>query len=107
VLPGGTATRAKVPGYRVAGKTGTVRKAGKNGYNNKDYQSLFVGMAPVSRPRLVVAVVVDEPRGKDYYGGLVAAPVASEIMGSALRLLDVAPDDAETLDRYVALEGRP
>lgn len=107
VQPGGTATRAQVSGYRVAGKTGTVRKAGPNGYNTRDYQSLFVGMAPASRPRLVVAVMVDEPRGKDYYGGLVAAPVASEILTNALRLLDVAPDDVETLDRYVALRGRP
>jgi len=107
VQAGGTATRAQVPGYRVAGKTGTVRKAGPNGYNSKNYQSLFVGMAPASRPRLVVAVVVDEPRGKDYYGGLVAAPVVGEIMTNALRLLDVAPDDVETLDRYVALWGRP
>ena len=107
VQPGGTATRARVPGFRVAGKTGTVRKAGAHGYNTRDYQSLFVGMAPASRPRLVVAVIVDEPRGKDYYGGLVAAPVVSEIMTNALRLLDVAPDDVDARDRYVALRGRP
>ena len=107
VMPGGTATRARVSGYRVAGKTGTVRKAGPHGYNTGKYQALFVGMAPVSRPRLVVAVMVDEPRGKEYYGGLVAAPVVGEIMTNALRLLDVAPDDADTLDRYIALEGKP
>lgn len=107
VLDGGTATRARVAGYRVAGKTGTVRKAGPNGYSTRRYQGLFVAMAPVSQPRLVVAAIVDEPRGKDYYGGLVAAPAVGEILGGALRLLDVAPDDVETLDRYVALWGRP
>ncbi len=107
VLPGGTATRARVPGYRVAGKTGTVRKAGPGGYDSKRYQSLFVGMAPLDKPRLVVAVMVDEPGGKDYYGGLVAAPAAAQMLTDALRLLDVAPDDVDTLDRYVALWGRP
>ena len=107
VQPGGTATRARVPGYRVAGKTGTVRKLVNGSYSTKAYRGLFVGMAPASRPRLVVAVIIDEPRGKDYYGGLVAAPVVSEIMTNALRLLDVAPDDVDTLDRYVALRGRP
>ena len=107
VLPGGTATRAQVPGYRVAGKTGTTRKIGPDGHYQADrHRALFVGMAPASRPRLVVAVVVDEPGGKVYYGGLVAAPVVGEILAKALRLLDVAPDDVETLDRYVAQGGR-
>lgn len=90
---GGTAPKARVRGYRVAGKTGTVRKLSANGeYSERRYRSLFVGMAPVTRPRLVLAVMIDEPRGKDYYGGLVAAPVFSKVMGEALRLLNVAPD---------------
>ncbi|WP_457667055.1 peptidoglycan D,D-transpeptidase FtsI family protein [Thiolapillus sp.] len=92
VEPGGTATKAAVAGYRVAGKTGTVKKAGKGGYTQRKYLSLFVGMAPASNPRLVIAVMINEPRGKEYYGGLVAAPVFSAIMDDALRLLNVAPD---------------
>jgi cell division protein FtsI (penicillin-binding protein 3) len=107
VLKGGTATRAQVAGYRVAGKTGTVRKAVRGGYSSKHYQGIFVGMAPISRPRLVVATIIDEPGGREYYGGLVAAPVVGEILSNALRLLDVAPDDVDTLDRYVALWGKP
>ena len=92
VAPGGTATRAAVAGYRVAGKTGTVKKLGKDGYTQRKYISLFVGMAPASDPRLVIAVMINEPRGKQYYGGLVAAPVFSAVMDDALRLLNVAPD---------------
>ncbi len=102
VAPGGTATRAAVAGYRVAGKTGTVKKAGKGGYTQRKYLSLFVGMAPASNPRLVVAVMINEPRGKQYYGGLVAAPVFSAVMDDALRLLNVAPD-ALAHDRTVRL----
>ena len=89
----GTAPRAAVPGFRVAGKTGTVKKLGPNGYEKKKYRSLFAGMAPASDPRLVLAIMVDEPRGKEYYGGAVAGPVFAEIMTQALRLLNVAPDD--------------
>ena len=89
----GTAPRAAVPGFRVAGKTGTVKKLGPNGYEDKKYRSLFAGMAPASDPRLVLAVMVDEPRGGEYYGGAVAGPVFSEIMTQALRLLNVVPDD--------------
>jgi cell division protein FtsI (penicillin-binding protein 3) len=92
VETGGTAHRAAVAGYRVAGKTGTVKKAGVGGYTKRQYLSFFVGMAPASDPRLVIAVMVNEPRGKDYYGGLVAAPVFSAVMDDALRLLNVAPD---------------
>ncbi len=88
----GTAWRARVPGYRVAGKTGTVRLAVPGGYAKDRYRALFVGMAPASDPRLVLAVVIDEPRGREYYGGQVAAPVFSRVMGLALRLLGVPPD---------------
>lgn len=100
VASGGTATQAAVAGYRVAGKTGTVKKAGVGGYTQKKYLSLFAGMAPASNPRLVIAVMVNEPRGKQYYGGLVAAPVFSAVMDDALRLLNVAPD---ALDRNQAV----
>ena len=91
----GTAPRAAIPGYGVAGKTGTVKKPGIKGYTEKKYRSLFAGMAPASNPRLVMVVVFDEPKGKEYYGGLVAGPVFSEVMGHALRLLNIAPDNRE------------
>lgn len=91
--PGGTAEKAALPGYRVAGKTGTVKKAGEGGYTERRYLSLFAGMAPATDPRLVAVVMINEPRGKHYYGGLVAAPVFSALMDDALRLLNVAPDD--------------
>jgi cell division protein FtsI (penicillin-binding protein 3) len=94
----GTAPQAAVSGYRVAGKTGTVKKLGKHGYEDKKYRSLFAGMAPASNPRLVTVVVFDEPRGKHYYGGLVAGPVFSEVMEHALRLLNVKPDSKEAVD---------
>jgi cell division protein FtsI (penicillin-binding protein 3) len=88
----GTAPKAAVAGYRVAGKTGTVRKAGPGGYSEKRYRSIFAGMAPADAPRLVMVVVIDEPRGDAYYGGQVAAPVFSRVMDDALRLLNVPPD---------------
>lgn len=91
VLPGGTAPKAQVSGYRVAGKTGTAHKIEDHVYVDK-YVSSFVGFAPVSNPRLVIAVMIDEPGGGQYYGGTVAAPVFSTIMGAALRLLGVPAD---------------
>ncbi|SEI40114.1 cell division protein FtsI (penicillin-binding protein 3) [Allopseudospirillum japonicum] len=93
---GGTGTRARIPGYRVAGKTGTTHKVGEEGYTD-DYRAIFAGIAPVSDPRLIAVVVVDSPAGQEYYGGLVAAPVFSRVVGSSLRLLNVPPDDPETL----------
>jgi cell division protein FtsI (penicillin-binding protein 3) len=90
--PGGTAPKAQVGGYRVAGKTGTAHKLEGRNYTNK-YVSSFVGFAPVSNPRLVVAVMIDEPSAGQYYGGAVAAPVFSSVTGAALRLLGV-PSDA-------------
>jgi len=92
VAPGGTALRAAIPSYRVAGKTGTVHKAVQGGYSPDHYQSLFVGMAPASQPQLVALVMIDEPTGKDYYGGLVAAPVFARVMQGALRTLQIPPD---------------
>ncbi|MEA3412745.1 MAG: penicillin-binding transpeptidase domain-containing protein [Pseudomonadota bacterium] len=94
VSPTGTAVRASVDGYRVAGKTGTIHKSTAGGYAKDRYVSAFVGMAPASRPRLVIVVVIDEPVRGGYYGGQVAAPVFSRIMSGALRLLNVNPDGA-------------
>ncbi|HSH48797.1 MAG TPA: penicillin-binding transpeptidase domain-containing protein [Halomonas sp.] len=104
VAPGTGAQRALVPGYSVAGKTGTVRKTGSGGYQEKAYRSLFVGIAPVSDPRIVAVVMIDHPKGDAYYGGAVAAPVFSRIAGSALRILDVPPD-RETGDTGSALQA--
>jgi len=104
----GTGKMASVPGYQVAGKTGTVKKVGANGYSDDKYVSLFVGMAPVDNPRLVMAVTVHEPRGDEYYGGLVAAPVFSNVMAGALRLLDIAPDEFPDKNvKFAMWEGRP
>lgn len=88
----GTAIKAAVPGYRIAGKTGTAHKAQNGGYAADQYMSTFVGMAPASRPRVVLAVVVDSPSNGQYYGGLVSAPVFSRIMAETLRLMNVEPD---------------
>ncbi|OIR18364.1 penicillin-binding protein 2 [mine drainage metagenome] len=92
VRPGGTAPLAQITGYRVAGKTGTAHKLEKGKYVDR-YVASFVGLAPASDPRLIVAVMVNEPGGRDYYGGQVAAPVFSSVMGATLRLLGV-PNDA-------------
>ena len=92
VQPGGTAPRARVMGYRVAGKTGTAHKLENGGYAAHKYISSFVGFAPVSDPRLVIAVMIDEPSTGQYYGGAVSAPVFSQVMQGALRSLGVPPD---------------
>jgi cell division protein FtsI (penicillin-binding protein 3) len=88
----GTGQRAAVPHYRVAGKTGTAKKAGVGGYIENRYTAVFAGLAPASAPRLVIIVVLDEPQGDAYYGGEIAAPVFARIASGALRLLNVAPD---------------
>jgi cell division protein FtsI (penicillin-binding protein 3) len=90
--PGGTAPRARIMGYRVAGKTGTAHKQANGAYLPDKYRSSFVGFAPASRPRLVIAVMIDEPSAGQHYGGAVAAPVFAEVMAGALRILGVAPD---------------
>jgi cell division protein FtsI (penicillin-binding protein 3) len=92
VAPGGTALRAQIIGYRVAGKTGTAHKLDGAGYAPNKYISAFVGFAPATAPRLIVAVMIDEPSAGQYYGGAVAAPVFSQIMSGALRLLGTSPD---------------
>ena len=91
VLPGGTAPKAQIPGYRVASKTGTAHKLEGGRYANK-FVSSFVGFAPASDPRLIVAVMIDEPSGGKHYGGDVAAPVFAAVMGNSLRTLGIAPD---------------
>ena len=93
VQPGGTAPRARIVGWRVGGKTGTAHKQENGGYAAHKYVSSFVGFAPLSDPRLVIAVMLDEPSAGQYYGGQVAAPVFSQVMQGALRLLG-APYDA-------------
>jgi cell division protein FtsI (penicillin-binding protein 3) len=90
--PGGTGSRAQTMGYSVGGKSGTARKQEGKGYADKKYRSFFVGLAPVESPRIVVAVMVDEPGNGQYYGGLVAAPVFSETVQQTLRILGVQPD---------------
>jgi cell division protein FtsI (penicillin-binding protein 3) len=104
----GTARRAAIAGYRVGGKTGTAKKATARGYAQGKYQSVFAGMAPISDPRFVMVVMVDEPRGESYYGGIVAAPSFATVMQAALRLYNVAPDDpqAELLLAGLKHEGR-
>jgi cell division protein FtsI (penicillin-binding protein 3) len=89
----GTGKSARVPGYRVAGKTGTARVAGKNGYKDKKYTSSFMGIAPVSKPRFAVVVIIHEPSHNGYYAAAVAAPLFSKVMSNALRLFNVPTDD--------------
>jgi cell division protein FtsI (penicillin-binding protein 3) len=88
----GTGRAAAVEGYRVGGKTGTARKQVGRSYAANKYRASFVGMAPMSDPRLIVAVMIDEPSGGSYYGGTVAGPVFSAIVGATLPLLGVPPD---------------
>jgi cell division protein FtsI (penicillin-binding protein 3) len=91
VQPGGTAPKAQIQGYRVAGKTGTAHKLEGGAYANK-YVSSFVGLAPASDPRLIVAVMIDEPTGGKHFGGDVAAPVFANVMAGSLRAMGIAPD---------------
>jgi cell division protein FtsI (penicillin-binding protein 3) len=102
---GGTGAKAAVPGYRVAGKTGTAWKAIPGGYSRDRYLSVFGGVVPATAPRLAVLVMVDEPQGSLYYGGDVAAPVFSAVSSGALRLMSVAPDDLAHVTPISAEEG--
>ncbi|CAG2130669.1 putative peptidoglycan D,D-transpeptidase PenA [Cupriavidus yeoncheonensis] len=90
--PGGTAPEAQVMGYRVGGKTGTAYKHEGRGYNRSKYRASFIGLAPMSNPRVIVAVSVDEPTAGSHYGGAVAGPVFAAITGGTLRALNVQPD---------------
>ena len=91
----GTGSQAKVANYSVAGKTGTVHKFSTGGYAEDRYLSIFTGMVPATDPRLVMVVMIDEPRNGEYFGGAVAAPVFSKVMAGAMRLLDIPPDSVE------------
>lgn len=93
VSSSGTGKRAAIRGYRVIGKTGTVRKSVRGGYSEDRYLSLFAGIAPAGKPRFAMVILIDEPRGADHYGGIVAAPVFSKVMDSAFRILNIPPDD--------------
>ncbi|MBB3197143.1 peptidoglycan D,D-transpeptidase FtsI family protein [Roseateles terrae] len=90
--PGGTAPQAMVPGYSVGGKSGTAHKQEGKGYASHKYRSWFVGIAPISKPRIIVAVMVDEPKNGQYFGGAVAGPVFSQVVAQTLRLLGEPPD---------------
>jgi cell division protein FtsI (penicillin-binding protein 3) len=90
--PGGTGPLAQTVGYSVGGKSGTARKQVGRGYASKQYRSWFTGMAPIDKPRIIVAVMIDEPSNGQYFGGIVAAPVFSEVVQQTLRMMNVAPD---------------
>jgi cell division protein FtsI (penicillin-binding protein 3) len=98
----GTGRRARVARYRIAGKTGTVHKITPEGYAKNRYMAVFAGLAPVDNPRLVMAVVVNDPNDGKYFGGQVAAPVFSNVMAGALRLLNIPPDGVEKTRQTVA-----
>ena len=106
VQPGGTATKAAISGYRVAGKTGTAHKLGPQGYEEDKYVGSFVGLVPASNPRLIMAVMIDEPGGKEYYGGTIAAPVFSAVMADTLRMLSI-PQDGPSANVVIPNESTP
>lgn len=101
---GGTATKARVPGYRVGGKTGTARVAAVGGYGS-DYIGSFAGIGPISNPRLACVVIINEPSGDYYYGGEVAAPVFSTVMAAAMQLMNLPPDGNDS--RITKVTGGP
>lgn len=92
VAKGGTGTRAQVPMYTVGGKTGTVHRVGKQGYEDSEYKAIFAGVAPAEQPVIAMVVVIDAPQGEEYYGGEVAAPVFARVVSETMRLLEVFPD---------------
>jgi len=107
VSDAGTARRANIVGYRVAGKTGTAWKASENGgYSTNKYMAVFGGVVPASHPRLAAVVVIDEPTGGAYYGGEVAAPVFATVMSGALRLLAVPPDDLQRMPATTLVQAQ-
>ncbi|MDX5408168.1 MAG: peptidoglycan glycosyltransferase FtsI [Chromatiaceae bacterium] len=105
IMPGGTATRAQVKGYRVGGKTGTARKAIAGGYG-EDYVASFAGVGPISNPRLACVVVINEPAGDFYHGGEIAAPVFANIMGATMQLLNLTPDASSQSNISAVTGGR-
>jgi cell division protein FtsI (penicillin-binding protein 3) len=105
VVTNGTGTRAAVPGYRIAGKTGTAWKSVGGGYSTDKYMAVFGGVVPASAPRLATVVVIDEPSNGKYHGGDVAAPVFSAVMAGALRLLAVPPDDLSNVSSATLVQA--
>jgi cell division protein FtsI (penicillin-binding protein 3) len=103
----GTGIRASVAGYRVAGKTGTAWKSTAGGYSTNKYMAVFGGVVPATNPRLAAVVVIDEPGGTKFYGGDVAAPVFSAVVGGALRLLAVPPDDLSNVPSATLVQAVP
>ena len=99
LAPDGTGANARVEGYRVAGKTGTVRKVVNGGYDHERHVAYFAGIAPVSHPRLAMVVVINDPAGEIFSGGHIAAPVFSRVAATALRLMNVLPDAVRRRDR--------
>jgi cell division protein FtsI (penicillin-binding protein 3) len=102
--PGGTGPLAQTVGYSVGGKSGTAHKQEGKGYAEKKYRSWFVGLSPINQPRIVVAVMVDEPSDGKYFGGIVAAPVFSEVVQQTLRMMGVQPD-LEVQPQIMAKKG--
>ena len=102
----GTARRAAVMGYRVSGKTGTAWKASGGGYATTNYMAVFAGVVPASHPRLACVVVIDEPSKGRFYGGDVAAPVFSNVMSGALRLLAIPPDDLQRMPATTLVQAQ-
>jgi cell division protein FtsI (penicillin-binding protein 3) len=102
----GSAIKAAIPGYRVAGKTGTSRKANKNGYG-EEYVNIFAGVAPVSDPQLAVVILINEPKGELYYAGQTAAPVFAKVMAASLQILNVPPDDKTVSSLVVSSIDNP
>jgi cell division protein FtsI (penicillin-binding protein 3) len=107
VSEAGTGKASQVANYRVAGKTGTVRKLTATGYSDDKYVAWFAGFAPASAPRLVMVVTVDEPTHGGYYGGVIAAPVFGRVMTGALRLLDIPPDAPRKEQRLMTVKSEP
>ena len=106
VGPDGSAKQAAITGYRVAGKTGTARKSTAGGYLEDTYTSVFAGVVPVSNPRLVMAVMIDEPTKNGYYGGQVAAPVFKDVLTHALRLMNISPDNLKASLQMAKSKGQ-
>ncbi len=105
VVEKGSGKAAKIPGYRIAGKTGTVHKVGANGYEYDQYISLFAGVAPATNPKLAMVVMVNDPKGREYYGGEVSAPVFSRVIEGAMTILNISPDLPDGL-REVRLDKK-
>ncbi len=107
VAKGGSGTRAAVPMYRVGGKTGTVHRIGRSGYEDSEYKALFAGVAPIEQPEIAMVVVIDSPSGAEYYGGEVAAPVFSRVVDGTMRLLNIEPDILPNSTIFAGAESVP